>query len=490
MPEDYVALLLHLVGSASETQTIEFKDSNARFEMIGRDIAALANSAVVEGQDYGYMVWGIDDHSHDVIGTSFDPLTAKRGNQELEIWLRRKLSANAEFRFIPVEVSGRNAVILRVWPAVGYPVSFDNVEYIRTGTATQPLKKNSQREQRLWDLTRAGAFEDQIALRWLDRDEVLSKLNWGRYFTQTGIPVPEGGTAIIHYLVADNIVKVLDSGQYAITNLGALLFAVNMDDFETVSRKAIRAIRYAGTDRLASTRSKTFPGGYADIDGIMDYLQALLPEREEIDKGLRVTVRGYPELAVRELLGNMLIHQDLTIRGGGPLVEIFDDRVEFSNPGASLIEVPRLVNDPPQSRNPKLAKLARRLHICEEAGSGWDKIIRSCEIMQLPAPEIQETKGDAPSMRVRLMQRKAYRDLTLSERLQACYWHACVQYANGGALSNASLRARFGLPATSSSQISRLISEGIAEGLIRPLDADAPNRKRQYVPGWVGAPES
>lgn len=49
-------------------------------------------------------------------------------------------------------------------------------------------------------------------------------------------------------------------------------------------------------------------------------------------------MNGYPELAIRELVGNMLIHQDLTIRGGGPLVEVFDDRVEFSNPGASLIQ--------------------------------------------------------------------------------------------------------------------------------------------------------
>lgn len=200
----------------------------------------------------------------------------------------------------------------------------------------------------------------------------------------------------------------------------------------------------------------------------------------------RVTMNGYPELAIRELVGNMLIHQDLTIRGGGPLVEVFDDRVEFSNPGASLIQVPRLVNDPPQSRNPRLAKLARRLHICEEARSGWDKIIRSCELMQLPATEIQESRGDAPSMRVRLMQRRPYRDLTVDERLQACYWHACLQYANGNALTNASLRERFGLPTSSSSQISRLIADAISDRLIRPVDADAANKKMRYIPAWVG----
>lgn len=485
MPEDYVELVKQLIGHVSETQTIEFKDSNARFEMIGRDIAALANSAIVEGQDYAYMVWGVEDSTHAIIGTSFDPLTAKRGNQELEIWLRVKLSSNAEFRFLSVDVDGKHVVVLRIWPAVGYPVSFDNVEYIRLGTSTQPLQKNSQREQRLWDLTRSGAFEDQIALRWLSRDEVLHKIDWARYFTQTGIPVPEGGSSILHYFVTDNIVKTLDSGQYAVTNLGALLFAANMDDFETVSRKAIRIIRYSGKDRIAATRSKIFLGGYAYIDGVMDYIQALLPEQEVIDKGLRVTMNGYPELAIRELVGNMLIHQDLTIRGGGPLVEVFDDRVEFSNPGASLIQVPRLVNDPPQSRNPRLAKLARRLHICEEAGSGWDKIIRSCELMQLPAPEIQESRGDAPSMRVRLMQRRLYRDLTVDERLQACYWHACLQYANGNALTNASLRERFGLSTSSSSQISRLIADAISDRLIRPVDADAANKKMRYIPAWA-----
>lgn len=485
MPEDYVELVKQLIGHVSETQTIEFKDSNARFEMIGRDIAALANSAIVEGQDYAYMVWGVEDSTHAIIGTSFDPLTAKRGNQELEIWLRVKLSSNAEFRFLSVDVDGKHVVVLRIWPAVGYPVSFDNVEYIRSGTSTQPLQKNSQREQRLWDLTRSGAFEDQIALRWLSRDEVLHKIDWARYFTQTGIPVPEGGSSILHYLVTDNIVKTLDSGQYAVTNLGALLFAANMDDFETVSRKAIRIIRYSGKDRIAATRSKIFLRGYADIDGVMDYIQALLPGQEVIDKGLRVTMNGYPELAIRELVGNMLIHQDLTIRGGGPLVEVFDDRVEFSNPGASLIQVPRLVNDPPQSRNPRLAKLARRLHICEEAGSGWDKIIRSCELMQLPAPEIQESRGDAPSMRVRLMPRRSYRDLTVDERLQACYWHACLQYANGNALTNASLRERFGLSTSSSSQISRLIADAISDRLIRPVDADAANKKMRYIPAWV-----
>lgn len=485
MPEDYEELIARLIANSSESQTVEFKESNDDAFMIGKDISALANSAVIEGQDYAYMVWGVRDDTHEVVGTTFNPLTAKHSRQELELWLRLKLSKNAEFRFIRTMVQDKPMVVLRIWPAAGYPVSFDGTEYIRSGTSTQPVAKNSQREQRLWEITKSESFEDQIALQWLHEDEALSLLDWDRYFKQTDTPVPASRAAILHFLETDRIVKQLDSGQYAVTNLGALLFATDMQRFPTVARKALRIIRYDGSRRSAPSRSKIWSAGYADMDAIIDYVEALLPEREEIGRALRVTLKGYPTLAVRELVANMLIHQDLTIRGAGPLIEIFDGRIEFSNPGNSLIRVERLVNDPPATRNPRLASLARRLHMCEEAGSGWDKIIDACEESQLPSPEIQQSEGDAPRMSVRLLQYKAFADMSGEERRQACYWHACIQYANSQSLTNASLRERFGMADSGASQISRLIRECVDNGLIRPVDADAARKKMRYVPAWA-----
>ena len=99
MPEDYEELIARLIANSSESQTVEFKESNDDAFMIGKDISALANSAVIEGQDYAYMVWGVRDDTHEVVGTTFNPLTAKHSRQELELWLRLKLSKNAE---IPV----------------------------------------------------------------------------------------------------------------------------------------------------------------------------------------------------------------------------------------------------------------------------------------------------------------------------------------------------------------------------------------------------
>ena len=128
------------------------------------------------------MLWGVDDATHDIVGTTFNPLAAKHKGQELELWLRLKLSKNAEFKFIPMDYRGHRTVILRIWPATGYPVAFDGTEYIRSGTSTQPIAKNSQRERRLWEVTKSEAFEDQIAAQWLTAEETLAMLDWNTYF--------------------------------------------------------------------------------------------------------------------------------------------------------------------------------------------------------------------------------------------------------------------------------------------------------------------
>jgi predicted HTH transcriptional regulator len=485
MPEDFIQLITRLIDRPAESQTVEFKDSNDDAFMIGKDISALANAAVVEGQDYAYLLWGINDQTHAIIGTSFNPLTSKHKGQGLELWLRLKLSKNAEFLFIPVEIDGKSVVILRIWPATGCPVSFDGTEYVRSGSSTQALARDSQRERRLWEITKSEAFEEQIAAQWQTAEEVLTELDWKVYFAQTNTPIPSQQHEILRYLETDHIVRKLDSGQYAITNLGVLLFADNMQQYPTVTRKALRVIKYEGVRRSSPSRSQTYLHGYADMNAISDFLRAWLPESETIGKALRVTTVAYPPIAVRELLGNMLIHQDLTVRGAGPLIEIFDNRIEFSNPGNSLINVKRLVNDPPAARNPKLASLSRRLHMCEEAGSGWDKIIDACETSQLPSPEIQQSTQGSPSITIRLMQYRPYSQLTGTERLDSCYWHACIQFADGDYLTNASLRKRFGLSDSYSSQISRLIRESMNAGLIKAVDANASRKKMEYIPAWA-----
>jgi hypothetical protein len=101
----------------------------------------------------------------------------------------------------------------------------------------------------------------------------------------------------------------------------------------------------------------------------------------------------FPELAVRELVANALIHQDLFVTGAGPMVEIFDDRIEITNPGEPLVDTQRFVDTPLKSRNEGLASLMRRFRICEERGSGIDKVVQQVELFQLPAPLFERPGG-------------------------------------------------------------------------------------------------
>lgn len=94
----------------------------------------------------------------------------------------------------------------------------------------------------------------------------------------------------------------------------------------------------------------------------------------------------FPDIAIREVVANALIHQDFTIGGASVMIEIYSDRVEVSNLGAPVVSVERFI-DGYQSRNERLADLTRRMGICEEKSSGIDKVVSAAEPCQLPAPE-------------------------------------------------------------------------------------------------------
>lgn len=465
-----------------ETEHLEFKTNFSEPEKEGRDICALSNSAAYHSVQSAYKIWGIRDETHEAVGTIFRPKAKKKGNQELEIWLRQHLSPNVNFEFFEVEYQGLPVVVLRIWPAVGYPAEFDNIPYIRTGSCTQKLASGSMREAMLWRRIQQDSFETQDAVDELTIDEVLGLLDANRYFDLLGIPRPDSPETTLHYFRQDGLARLQDNGRLAITNLGALLFANELSDFPSVKRKSLRVIRYEGKGRAGQRHEREFARGYAlDLEDAYLYLQGLTAVMEDIEGAKRTGRDAYPELSLRELIVNALIHQDLTITGAGPMVEVFDNRIEITNPGAPLIDTERLVNDPPRSRNEKLSAIMRRFGFCEEAGSGWDKVIAGCELYHLPAPRIETRE----SMRVTLFQARPFNALTPDERLWACYWHACSRYEEGEYATNASLRERFDVKSSNAAQISRLIKEAVESNLIAPVDPSTSPRYMKYKPHWA-----
>lgn len=481
--ENLDRLVIELCKLPNETQWVEFKHNNYMPEMIGQDISALANSATLHEKSCAYMLWGVDDTTHEIIGTEFNLQTVKKGQQELENWLRSLLSKNADFEFHTVTVEDKNVGVLIIQRAVNQTVMFQKVDYVRVGSYTKKLSEYPALQAQLWDRLRASKFEERLAKQDLDLVTALGMLEYSTYFDLVRIPQPTNAEGICYYLEEEHILIRQDNGLHAITNLGAILFAKKLSDFPRLSRKAVRVVQYKGSNRLNMLKEYDGTKGYAvGFEGLLGFIDALLPTAEVINGALREKKTAYPSLAIREAVGNALIHQDFSIPGTGPVVEIFDGRIEITNPGTPMVDIKRIVDNPPRSRNEKLAELMRRLRICEELGTGWDKIVISCELQMLPAPRIDLYEENT---KVTLYAEMPFSSLSAEDKLWACYLHACVKQVENEQLTNTTLRERFGLKPSSSGSVSRLIKEAVNMKLIKPLDPETAPRYMRYIPYWA-----
>lgn len=483
-PEYLSGLITELRKLPKETTWVEFKENENNPEDIGEYISALGNSAALEGKANAYMVWGIEDVTHEVVGTAFKPSIAKgKGNEDLENWLVRLLTPRLHFRFDELTYEGKPVVLLEIPRASGRPVQFQGVEFIRFGSYRQKLKDYPQIERELWKIFESTPFEELIAMERVDGPDALALLDYSSYFDLLKQPLPGDRNAILARLAEDRMIVLNQAGGWDITNLGAIVFAKNLDSFKGLNRKAVRVIVYEGKGRLKTVRERDGRKGYASgFAGLIEYVNALLPRNEVIGKALRKEVPMYPEAAVRELVANALIHQDFSVTGAGPMIEIFDDRMEITNPGRPLVNTARFLDTPPRSRNEALASFMRRVGICEERGSGVDKVVFETEFYQLPAP-IFETFEE--STRAVLFAHKALKDMEREDRVLACYLHACLRYVERNPMTNSSLRARFGIEERNSAIASRIIRETMEEQRIKAYDPEQGKRHAKYVPFWA-----
>ena len=481
---DYLNGLVHeLCNLPTETEWVEFKVNNQNPQEIGKNISALANSAALNGKAYAYMIWGIEDLSHRIKGTDFKPFIAKKGNEPLENWLLHLLEPKIHFSFYELTVDNKLVVLLEVARASTHPVRFENEAYICVGQVKKLLKQAPEREARLWRILDQTPFEVLPAAEHVSSDEVLRLLDYPAYFDLLEQPLPSDRQGILDTLKNDDLIRICSAGGWDITNLGAILFAKKLEDFPQLRRKAIRVIQYRGKDRINTLKEQVGIKGYASgFEELLSYVHGLLPANEVIERALRKTVPMFPELAVRELVANALIHQDFFTTGAGPMVEIFNDRIEITNPGEPLVDIERFVDTPPKSRNDLLASQMRRFRICEERGSGIDKVVAQVEMYQLPAPLFEVPQGFTRTV---LFAHKPLTAMDSSERVRACYLHACLKYVMRDYLTNTSLRIRFGIEEHNRSTVSRLIKEAMDANAIACFDPSAAPKQRKYLPWWA-----
>jgi predicted HTH transcriptional regulator len=482
--ESYLMSLVdELLKYPNETEWLEFKVNDSKPDAIGEYISALSNSAAIENKPCAYVIWGVQDEDHAIVGTTFNPDKVKMGNENLENWLHHLIKPNINFNFYKIEKNEKNLVILQINRAEFQPTQFKKEKYIRLGSYKKALKDHPEKEKMLWRCFDTTPFEKQIAIANIDDVELLMLLDYPSYFKLLKQPLPETRCGILDALAADLMIQRSSNGKWDILKQGAILFASKLSDFEVLRRKAIRVILYKDDNKLETKHEQEGYKGYASgFEGLVEFINRFIPSNEVIGEALRANVPMYPPLAVRELVANALIHQDFSIMGCGLLVEIFNDRMEITNPGKPLIKVDRFLNNPPRSRNEALASFMRRVGVCEERGSGIDKIVAQTELFQLPAPKF-EMIGE--NTKVTLFAHRAFKDMDKTDRIRACYLHACLKYVDDKKMTNSSLRERFGIKPESGAMASRIIKDALQAELIKSYGGDSSRKHMKYVPYWA-----
>lgn len=452
-----------------------FSESGDR---IARHFSALANYS--EG---GFLVFGVNDQG---IKTGISPeecksIVAKAGNIA-----REGLDPALAIDSLTTVVDGAKLLFIYIKEADAKPVHLRGKSVYDTfiRSAGQTRKASKQEVARMISSSSDLTFETRLASSSMSEAEILARLDFTTYFDLLQKPIPSSTEKILEMLAADKIVKRANEG-YCVTNLGAILLAKNLGDFGELKRRGVRVIQYAGKDRLARVKEITGSKGYASgFVNLINYIIALLPSNEVIRKSLRKDVKLYPSLSLREILANALIHQDFETTGTSPVVEIFEDRLEVRNPGRPLVKTERFLDYPPRSRNEALASLMRRFGICEESGTGIDKIVSECELYQLPAPNFVVVDDHLVAT---LYAPRALTKMDKSDRVRACYLHACLKFVSSGdVVTNESVRGRFNISKGNYPVASKIISEALDAKRIKPRNPKNRSRKHaQYVPYWA-----
>ncbi len=356
--------------------------------------------------------------------------------------------------------------------------------FIRSGGTTR--KASRQEIGTLMLNSRTPRWEELHASVLLIDAALAASLNVESICAMLERPLATSPEEMLTWMAAERFIVRDAAGGGYITNLGAIAAARKLADFPDLSRKAARVVVYDGLNKATTKLEQEGTKGYAiSFQGLLQFVMSLLPQSEIVEQALRKKRTVYPEIALREIIANALIHQDFSVTGAGPLIEIFDDRIEVSNPGGLLPskQLDRLIGTQPESRNEQLARAFRRYKICEERGSGLLKAGLEIELYGLPPIEFVASTN---YFKVTLQAPKTFAKMSVRERLEACYQHAVLKHYSGSAMTNTTLRERLKMPEKQRSMVSVLIQEAVDKRLVKPADPDNKSKKfAEYVPFWA-----
>lgn len=463
--------LNHWLANAPESEHLEFKEAKLQYDStkLLRYCVALAN----EGG--GHLVLGVmDKRPRQVVGTQ-----AFQNRSDITSRVLEALRIRVDVQELQ-HPNGRVLVFTIPPRPIGTPLHHEGAYLMRAGEELAPMSPDQLRRI----LAEGGPdWFEQSARDAASSDEVVALLDTQSFFDLMGLPYPTNREGVLARLAQERLVMDRPDG-WCITNLAAVLLAKRLDAFSPeLARKSPRVVIYEGSNKLITREDKPGIKGYAvGFESLVDFVHSSAPLNRFVEQVVREEVKMFPRQAIRELVANALVHQDFETNGQSVMVEMYADRLEVSNPGQPAIQVQRFIDDF-RSRNERLAELMRRMGLCEEKGSGIDKVVHLAEAYQLPAPDFRTSETRTTAV---LFAHQDFADMSKADRIRACYQHCCLKYVSNERMSNQSLRERFRLPESKTATASQVIGATKDAELIKPDESDTTStRYARYLPFWA-----
>jgi ATP-dependent DNA helicase RecG len=382
-----IALVDRLRAMPSETEWFEFKRDRYEPQEIGEYLSALANAACLANQPRGYLVFGIDNVSHDVVGTSFDPYTAKgKGNQDLLPWLTAGLRPNTGIEAHVVRHSAGRVVLFEVGPAHGEPVSFYGTARIRVGSSKTALRDHPEKARALWtrdsdwsaDVCEGASLDD------LDPDAIAK----AREQFVVKHPAQRDDVATWDDRTFLNKARALRQG--LVTNTALLL--LGRAESAALLSPAVAKISWVLKD--AENRELDYehlgPPFLLAGDRLLKRIRNLMVRALPSGTLFPQEINQYDGWVVREALHNAVAHQDYRRHGRIVVVE-FPDRLLVTNVGDFLpgdVETVIRQDAPPALyRNPFLADAMVELNLIDTQGGGIKRMFETQRRRSFPLPD-------------------------------------------------------------------------------------------------------
>ena len=394
------ALLDRLRAEPHETEWLEFKARRCEPQVLGEYLSAISNSACLQGKTHGYLVFGIEDATHAVVGTNFDPEAEKgAGNQPLLLWLSSGLHPNVGFEVYPFTYQGQRVVLFDVRAAFDRPVKFYGTAYIRVGPSKTELAKHPEKERMIWQrrVDWSAQVCERVSLADLNPDAVKK----GRQ--EFAAKFPSKQDDISGWDDATFLNKARVTVQGAVTN-AALLLLGEPEAAALISPAVARISWILRDDRGMEEDYEHFgPPFLLSVDRVLGKIRNLTFRAMPSGTLFPIEIKQYDSWVLREALHNCIAHQDYALSGRINVVET-PEALLLTNVGSFLPGDVEMVihRDAPLEiyRNPFLCEAMVSLNMIDTQGGGIKRMYQTQAKRFFPLPGYDLRSSERVAVRI------------------------------------------------------------------------------------------